>query len=384
MYKQHYSRFLAGNKGRLHFAAHSHHFWPDVTRAAALACWDGAAAAADSKWDGIFSTVIPTAQQHIARTLNLPSPDSLAFAPNTHEFVFRLLSCLDLNGPLRIVTSDGEFHSFRRQSARLEELPGVEVVRVPVEPFTTFPERYLAAISEKKTDMAFFSHVFFDSGYVLPDPAALAQAAAKQATMVVIDGYHGFRAVPTDLSACAGSAFYLAGGYKYAQAGEGACFLHVPAGCSLRPLDTGWFADFSALEAAPGAEIGYGPAGSRFWGATFDPSGLYRFNAVQDFFTAEGITVEQGLKFVRSLQQQFLSKLGEQSFVDPATRVVSDLDRSGHFLTFRRADAVTAAQRLAEAQVIVDARGDRLRFGFGLYHDTADVDALISALVKLP
>ena len=59
---------------------------------------------------------------------------------------------------------------------------------------------------------------------------AAAQRAALGAggTVVAIDGYHGFMAVPTDLSRIAGRAFYLAGGYKYAMAGEGVCFLHCP------------------------------------------------------------------------------------------------------------------------------------------------------------
>ena len=46
----------------------------------------------------------------------------------------------------------------------------------------------------------------------------------------MIDGYHGFMALPTDFAAIAGRAFYLAGGYKYAMAGEGVCFMHCPPG----------------------------------------------------------------------------------------------------------------------------------------------------------
>ena len=76
----------------------------------------------------------------------------------------------------------------------------------------------------------------------------IVRAAGDPNTFVIIDGYHGFMAVPTDLSMIAERAFYLAGGYKYAMAGEGACFLHCPPGYGLRPRDTGWYAGFSALE----------------------------------------------------------------------------------------------------------------------------------------
>ena len=47
---------------------------------------------------------------------------------NTHELVMRFLSALDLRARPRLVTTDGEFHTLRRQLARLAE-EGLEVVR---------------------------------------------------------------------------------------------------------------------------------------------------------------------------------------------------------------------------------------------------------------
>ena len=76
----------------------------------------------------------------------------------------------------------------------------------------------------------FVSQVFFNSGYALPDIDALVDAVATPERLVVIDGYHAFLALPVDLSRIADRAFYLAGGYKYAMAGEGACFMHCPPG----------------------------------------------------------------------------------------------------------------------------------------------------------
>ena len=37
-----FSHFRRNWPEQLHFAAHSHHFWPDVTREAQLRCWDDA------------------------------------------------------------------------------------------------------------------------------------------------------------------------------------------------------------------------------------------------------------------------------------------------------------------------------------------------------
>ncbi len=57
--------------------------------------------------------------------------------------------------------------------------------------------------------------------------------------------------------------------------------MHVPAKIiKLSPINTGWLADFSALEKAQVGKVSYGPGGQAYMGATFDPSGLYRMRAV--------------------------------------------------------------------------------------------------------
>ena len=231
---------------------------------------------ADHKWDAVFGTLIPRMQRGIAALLGLPDPATIAFAPNTHEFVVRLISSLPLGRPLYILTSDSEFHSFARQMARLEE-DGVVVERISAEPFASFPQRFAAAAARSGHDLVYVSQVFFNSAAMAGDLDALVAAVADRETLVVIDGYHGYMALPTDLSRIAARAFYLAGGYKYAMAGEGACFMHCPPGYVPRPRVTGWFAAFGALSAPQDGRVAYGSDGSRFMGATFDPSGLRRW-----------------------------------------------------------------------------------------------------------
>ncbi len=382
-----FRRFLESEPGRLHFAAHSHHPWPDVTLEAHQQAWLDAARFIDDKWDHVFSTVWPTAQGHIADELRLPSARSLTFAPNTHEFVMRLWSCLPGPKP-RIVTSDSEFHSFERQSRRLEEAGLATVVRVPAEPASTFGGRLAEAARAAPTQLVFFSHVFFNSGAVVPDVTAVV-ASLPPGPLVVVDGYHGFLAVPTDWSTVAGRAFYLAGGYKYAMAGEGVCFLHVPDGVGLRPVNTGWFAAFGALEQPRGApQVPYGPAGTQFAGATFDPSGLYRFNAVMRWRQAVGLTTAKSLAHAHELQTAFVTALSESPaarWLDVKTLVVpvSESGR-GHFLTFRTPRAREWAAALKARHVVVDARDDRLRFGFGVAQSVSHVTELVQRLAAMP
>ncbi|MBI5513728.1 MAG: aminotransferase [Deltaproteobacteria bacterium] len=382
---EHFSAALSAVPGRLHFAAHSHHPWPDVTLDAQRQAWTDAAVMLDDKWDHVFASVYPEAAGHLARELRLPGGEGLAFAPNTHSLVLRVLSLLPERP--RIVTTDGEFHAFERQARRLEEDGLCTVERVPTEPFDSFPER-LVTEARRGADLVFFSQVFFNSGWRVPALDQLV-AALPPGPLVVIDGYHGFLATPTDLSAVCSRAFYVAGGYKYAMSGEGVCFLHAPPGVPWRPRDTGWFAAFGALDrgaGSPGA-VAYAPGGRAFLGATFDPTGLYRFNAVQRWRARVGLTTAAAEAWVHGLQRRFvegLRRAGAPGAPGPEALVVPVEDpRRGHFLTFRTPEARPWAARLKRVGVVTDARDDRLRVGFGVYHDEAAVDALVARWTSL-
>ncbi|NNG03577.1 MAG: aminotransferase class V-fold PLP-dependent enzyme [Inquilinus sp.] len=380
--KAHFSRFLAADPKRAHFTAHSHHLWPDVTLAAQQRCWEDAARLADRKWELVFGELIPSLQRKIADIIGVDDPDGIAFGPNTHGFVTRLLSCLPAGRPIRVLTTDSEFHSFTRQIARLEEEGLAVVERVPARPFGTFTLRFAEAAAAGGHDLVFFSQVFYNSGYVVRDLPAIVRVVPDPATLVAIDGYHGFFGVPTDLSRIAERAFYLAGGYKYAMAGEGACFLYAPTGQCPRPRDTGWRAAFPALERADGG-VPFAADGSRFLGATFDPVGLYRMHAVIDLLRTEGLSVADIRAHGHKLQRRFVAGLERLKLpaLDPARLLVPIAEPNrGQFLTFEMAEAGAVYERLLAANIVTDYRGDRLRFGFGLYQDAGDVDRLLERL----
>ena len=366
----------------LHAAAHSHHPWPDVSFDAQQAAWQDAARLLDRKWDHIFGEIIPAAQTHIARQLNLPDPGTIAFGPNTHSFVLRLLSCLPTHPHPRILTTGSEFMSFSRQIARLEEDELVHVTRIATEPFDSFASRFADEASKDVYDLVFLSQVYFDSGFAVGDLNRIVSAVPDPETIVAIDGYHGFMAVPTDVSAIADRAFYLAGGYKYAMAGEGACFLHCPPGYGPRPRDTGWYAGFRSLEAASD-DVPYADDGSRFLGATFDVSGLYRFNAVQDWLASQSLSVAGMLAHVRGLERAFLDELDQHKVpINRSMLLMPDESRRGRFLAFRTPDAGATAAQLGKRNIIVDSRGDRLRIGFGIYHETEHAVRVAQALAQ--
>ncbi|MFZ3322844.1 MAG: aminotransferase class V-fold PLP-dependent enzyme [Usitatibacter sp.] len=379
----HFSRYHEANPGRLHFAAHSHHPWPDATEQAHARYWADSAHLADRKWEKIFGEVIPAAQGHVARLTGLSDPRQVAFAPNTHEFVSRIYSCFDPARPLRVLTSGAEFHSFRRQTRRLQESGRIDVEEIAPEPWATFPRRFAAAAEARPRDLIWLSHVLFDSGFVVTDLEAICGAAPTDA-LVVIDGYHAFCALPIDLSTIHRRAFYIAGGYKYAMSGEGACWLAIPPGCTLRPVDTGWYASFDTLAVAPGATVPYSSDAFRFWGATFDPSGLYRFGAAMEWLRSTGSTIAQVHAHSTALQEKFIAGLERAGLpgLTPAHLVLPPGTPRGNFLAFEVDGAEEMHHKIAEQRVTIDRRDRRLRFGFGVYHEERDVDLLVEALAR--
>lgn len=373
MYKQYYSHFLNANAGKQHYACHSHHYWPDVTREATLKYWDDSAHLVDDKWDYIFGEKIPAVQRHIAKALNLSHPEQIAFAPNTHEFVVRILSCFEAKPVIKVVTTDSEFYSFDRQINRMIEAGKVDVVKVPSMPFHDFEARMEAAIEAHQPDLVFFSHVFFNSGVVVKDFERIVKAVKNPETLVVIDGYHGFMAVPTNLSTIENRIFYIAGSYKYAQGGEGNCFMYSPKGSDIRPLNTGWFAGFGSL-ATDGGNTGYSNDGYRFAGSTMDFAALYRLESVFHLFEELGLDVHKIHGIVQQQQQKFISHIASlnHSYLKVENILVQDWSHHGHFITFNMPDDVITAgihDLLKEHGVLTDYRGNRLRFGFAIYQE---------------
>ena len=91
-FKQLFSRSLSADPTRLHFAAHSHHLWPDASFEGHMQAWEDASRLADRKWDKVMDEVWPEAQAHVSRELGSGEPDAIAFSSNTHDFLIRLVS----------------------------------------------------------------------------------------------------------------------------------------------------------------------------------------------------------------------------------------------------------------------------------------------------
>ncbi|HEX6694306.1 MAG TPA: hypothetical protein VF035_06425, partial [Longimicrobiales bacterium] len=128
---QHYTKFRVTE--RILLSGHSHQAWPDCGFDAQQQAWLDAANLVDDKWGAAFERA-DRVRKGYARLLGEPYAD-IALAENTHELIVRLLSALPVKKRQRILTTDGEFHSIRRQVDRLAEegIPVDKVDAMPVE-----------------------------------------------------------------------------------------------------------------------------------------------------------------------------------------------------------------------------------------------------------
>jgi len=376
---EHYARFRVAE--RLLLTGHSHQAWPDVALEGQVEAFDDAAREVDEKWDRAFAKAEEVRGGF--RTL-LGDPDGeIALGVNTHELIIRLLSALDLRGRPRLVSTDGEFHTLRRQLARLSEA-GLEVVRLPAQPADTLAARLADAVDER-TSAVLVSAVLFETAHIVPGLGELARACASSGAELVVDAYHALGSVPVALHELGlGAAWVVGGGYKYLQLGEGNCFLRLPPhGADLRPAVTGWYAEFGALadEHDP-SRVAYGRGAERFAGSTYDPTSHYRAARVFAFFAEQGLTPQRLRASYR--RQVDLLAAGFDAIGAPEALITRDrdvpLERFGGFLALRSAHAGELQRALAARGVLADSRGGWLRLGPAPYLSDAQLEAAIAHL----
>jgi kynureninase len=376
---RHYTGFRVAE--RMLLTGHSHQAWPDVGFAAQQQAWLDAAEHVDDKWDRAFAQA-DRARAGFARLLDDPDGD-IALASSTHDFVVRFLSALPLGRRPRLVTTDGEFHTVRRQLDRLSE-EGIEIVRVPSRPVTQIAER-LKKIVTDRTAAVLVSAVLYENAHIVPDLGLALDACRRLGVALLIDAYHALNVVPFSLQReRLMDAFVVGGGYKYCQLGEGNAFLRIPKDCTLRPVVTGWFSEFAELSRTPFAgQVPYGEGAARFAGATYDPTSHYRAAAVFDFFEQQGLN-PPALREVSQHQVGLLAREFDALDLDPTVidrdRRSAPLESIGGFLSLRAPRAEAISRALRARGVWTDYRGESLRLGPAPYISD---DQLRAALIAV-
>jgi kynureninase len=371
---EHYSAFRVSE--RLALTGHSHQAWPDVAREGQLEAWQDAAEHGDLKWERAFAKA-ERLRDGVRKLLDDPGAP-VALAGNTHELVLRFLSALPLRERPRLVSTDGEFHTLRRQLGRLGE-EGLDVVRLPARPVESLAERLAAEAPGASAVLV--SAVLFEDSRIVPGLPGLAEACAEAGSELLVDAYHAVGCAPFTVAGLE-RAWIVGGGYKYLQLGEGNCYLRLPPQADeLRPAITGWFAEFDELHAEHGAGATPYPHGSmRYAGSTYDPTSHYRATRVLDFFDEQQLTPER-------LRASYLHQIGvladafDRLELHGVTRdLETPLSDFGGFIAFESDRAEELSRRLLDGGVVTDSRARYLRFGPAPYHSDEQLEAAIERL----
>ncbi|MDH3744881.1 MAG: kynureninase, partial [Acidobacteriota bacterium] len=340
----------------------------------------------DDKWQYAYAAA-DRVRAGYRRLLDDPT-GRYSLAAATHDLLVKLISSLPLwdragrRSRRHLVTTDREFHALERQLRRLEE-EGIEVTRVAAHPAENVGERLAAAITDS-TAAVLVSTVFFSSGHIAGDLSTAAEACRKHGAILVLDTYHQLNIVPFSLRERGlEDSFVVSAGYKYCQLGEGNAFLRFPNDCDMRPVATGWFANFGELSLAQrDGPVGYDSGDDRFAGATYDPTSHYRGAEVFEFFNEQQLTPP----LLRRINQHQLSRLANRfDDLDLDPRVLQrdrsvGIENLGGFLCLESVDAAEIWSELEKRGVFSDSRDRSLRLGPAPYLSDEQLDRSIDIL----
>lgn len=373
----HYSRFDVAN--RLLFSGHSHQAWPDVAREGLLECYDDAAQWIDGKWEKAFEKV-DVLRDYLREWYQDPSGQYTP-AASTHDLLIKWLSALDLQKGDEIVTTSGEFYSIFRQAKALKE-NGISVISIDTKEYKSISERVCATI-KSSTKAVLVSRVFFESGLQLLGLESIAERCLNFGIPLLIDDYHGTHVLKTQIGGTLfEKTYWLIGGYKYLQWGEGNCFIRYPKNCELKPSLTGWFASFSTLHLPKSEYVIKYDKEMKFAGGTFDPISAYRAAKVVQFFKEQELSKELLVSIYRQRGSEFRENFKKLNLKKESICLASDEpeEHRAGFVALSAKNATELQKELVKKGVYTDARGYILRFGFAPYITSEQIE---KALIKL-
>lgn len=368
---------------RILLTGHSHQAWPDAAYEGIREAWKDAAQFVDDKWEKAFHKS-DRVRQGFAELID-GKAQNIALASNTHDLFIKFLSALDLKNRKKIITTDSEFYTVRRQLDRLDK-EFFEIVNVPSEPYDSLAER-VALFVDDKTAAVVISKVFYNNSKIVNNLSIIDAACAKYGARLIIDTYHALNAIPFSIiEEKLPYSFVMGGGYKYCQLGEGNCFMLIPDDVDFRPAITGWFSEFGMISATkkPG-QINYGNNHWQFAGSTYDPISHYRATSVLDFFRDMQYTPnklrEISLHQILHLATEFDKANMPKDIIDRRRDIA--LDEYGGFIVFYTKHAAIITSELRKRNIYVDYRGENLRFGPAPYLSSRQLSDSIIALNEI-
>ncbi|HEX3437395.1 MAG TPA: aminotransferase class V-fold PLP-dependent enzyme [Pseudacidobacterium sp.] len=290
----------------------------------------------------------------IAKLINTPRADCIAPKTSAGHGLRTVLNTLP--GKLQVLSTRGEFDSIDLILKQYASLGRIDMIWVDPDAEGNFTVQGIMQNLRKGIDLVVVSQVMFMTGQVVYQLKQLADACHSIGAKLLVDAYHSIGVFPVDVSAMRAD-FMLGGSYKYLRGGPGACFLYLSPevlASGLRPVDTGWFAreDTFAYERPDPPLLRTG--GDAFLESTPPVLTWYQARSGQLF------TLAMGVQRLREYSLTQLSRL-KNYLAGTGIQTVGGDDAHGAFLAMRHTKAGELAKRLAERNVITDARGEWLR-----------------------
>ncbi|WP_020667043.1 aminotransferase class V-fold PLP-dependent enzyme [Amycolatopsis nigrescens] len=313
---------------------------------------------------------VERARQGVAELINA-SPAEIAVVSCASEGAYQVASTLDWSERPRVVTTDMEFpsigHVWLGQSAR-----GAEPVHLPETGAGVDAEDLLGAIDER-TALVSVPIASYRNGARLPVREAVARARRLGARSFV-DAYQAAGVLPVDVREL-GCDYLVTGALKYLLGLPGIAFLYVRSGLTdqVPPQLTGWFGRRDPFAFDP-RRLDFPAEARRFETGTPAIPAAYAANAGLRLLSR--VDIRRVERHVDELAVELTGRLreaGERVWA-PAGPTL------GPQVALADDDPNRLADFLADRRVFAAARGQVLRFSFHYYNNSADIDALCTAL----
>lgn len=302
--------------------------------------------------------------------------DQIAFMRNTSDGFSTIANGLDWKRDDNIVSFEREFPANFYPWRRIRDEFGVELRFCPERDGRIDLDEFVALI-DSNTKVVAISVVQYASGYVA-DLERIGRAAGAAGALFCVDIIQGFGAMPFDLpaqyvdAACGASHKWLC-----APEGCGIMYLSDRAREMVRPTLVGWISvetpwDFEDREqpfksTALAWESGTG-CSSLFYGLEQSLKLLHETGA------------ERIEKYLAELTDHLCDSLAGKDYEIVSSRFPGERSQIVCIKHLGGMPTNQIAARLERENIIVSARGDRLRIAPHFYNDIGDIEQLVAAL----